>query len=78
MGPDYDRWSVADEDNVQAPVEMPPLKDAPTSVRLVSKTDVETTKRSHNPREGTTQKIMYRHLTEQLNLWIPKIHLLHL
>ena len=40
IGPDSDILSNVEEDNMQAPVEMPPLEDALTQVPLVNGTGV--------------------------------------
>ena len=40
MGPDYERWSNTDENDVEDPVEMTPLEDACISEPLASGTNV--------------------------------------
>ena len=43
MEPDTDRWRDAEEDNMQASVEMPPSEDTPIQVSLARGSIAQTT-----------------------------------
>ena len=51
----HDSWSGADEDTVQAPVEMPPLEDASIPDPLASRADIEATQNQATEEETETQ-----------------------
>ena len=53
MDPDPERWSNA-EDNMQYPVEMPPLEDAPIQDPLLISTYVKTTQDQEAPNDIET------------------------
>ena len=53
MGPDNDRWSDTNNDNMQALVELPPLEYVPTQVPLTSNTDLYISQESDNARGET-------------------------
>ena len=55
MWPDNDGWS-ATVDNMQVPMEMPPLEDAPIQFPLASRTDVEITQDQEVSSEIWTQE----------------------
>ena len=56
MGPDYDRWSDANDNNVQDPVKMSPLEDVPITDPLERGTDTETIQNQATHEETQTQE----------------------
>ena len=57
MGPYYDRWSNAAEENTQGPKEIPHLEEASTQVQPAGGTDVKITQDQAVPSKTQTQEV---------------------